>query len=315
MAEPRDPLQIRVDDEEHDGDRPEPAHERVELVDGDEVERERAAAESEHLRHASGGPHGSSRPAVRGLRASTPASISRLSAIASVRAPTIATVIQSRSRARGAPPDGEQRADVGERQREDGVLELDEPREAGAASAGRAGAHVCRCVGRARRRAARARARAPGCSTAKPSRQPPGEPGRLTTSVLPRDARDAAREQRVRRPRQRVGADRLGDAGRLAVDHGAGRLGRHVARREPRAARREHELRALPASSPIAAGDRRSARRQRRVARPRSPLRRAAPRARRRSGPRASPSCTPSETVSTAAFTQLPSSSRRERRR
>src|ERR1022692_1909738 len=42
-------------------------------------------------------PLGSSRPAVRGLRASSRASISRLSAIASDRAPTIATVIQTRS--------------------------------------------------------------------------------------------------------------------------------------------------------------------------------------------------------------------------
>ena len=55
------------------------------------------------------------------------ASINRLSAIASERAPTIATVIQSRSCADGTPLDGEERADVRERQREDRVLELDEP--------------------------------------------------------------------------------------------------------------------------------------------------------------------------------------------
>jgi hypothetical protein len=42
-------------------------------------------------------PLGISRPAVRGLRASSLASIKRLSAIASDRAPTIATVIQTRS--------------------------------------------------------------------------------------------------------------------------------------------------------------------------------------------------------------------------
>ena len=40
-------------------------------------------------------PDGSSRDAVRGLRASIERSMSRLSAIASERAPTIATVIQS----------------------------------------------------------------------------------------------------------------------------------------------------------------------------------------------------------------------------
>ena len=48
-------------------------------------------------------PLGISRPAVRGLRASIPASIRRLSAIASERAPTIASVIQSRSCALGVP--------------------------------------------------------------------------------------------------------------------------------------------------------------------------------------------------------------------
>src|SRR5947207_245459 len=49
-------------------------------------------------------PLGSSRPAVRGLRASMPTSTSRFSAIASERAPTIASVIQNRSCADGAPP-------------------------------------------------------------------------------------------------------------------------------------------------------------------------------------------------------------------
>src|SRR5438067_95148 len=49
-------------------------------------------------------PLGSSRVAVRGLRASIAASISRLSAIASDRAPTIASVIQTRSCADGVPP-------------------------------------------------------------------------------------------------------------------------------------------------------------------------------------------------------------------
>ncbi len=48
-------------------------------------------------------PLGISRPAVRGLRASIPASIRRLSAIASERAPTIASVIQSRSCPLGLP--------------------------------------------------------------------------------------------------------------------------------------------------------------------------------------------------------------------
>ena len=49
MAEPRDALQIRVDDEEHHGNRPEPAHERVELEDGEQKDGERKRAETEHL--------------------------------------------------------------------------------------------------------------------------------------------------------------------------------------------------------------------------------------------------------------------------
>ena len=48
-------------------------------------------------------PAGSSRRAVRGLRASISASISRFSAIASERAPAIATVIQTRSLVDGRP--------------------------------------------------------------------------------------------------------------------------------------------------------------------------------------------------------------------
>ena len=49
-------------------------------------------------------PDGSSRPAVRGFAASIRASISRFNAIASDRAPIIATVIQIRSCADGTPP-------------------------------------------------------------------------------------------------------------------------------------------------------------------------------------------------------------------
>ncbi len=49
-------------------------------------------------------PAGISRRAVRGLRASIAASIRRLSAIARLRAPTIATVIQKTWRADGTWP-------------------------------------------------------------------------------------------------------------------------------------------------------------------------------------------------------------------
>ena len=65
-------------------------------------------------------------------------------------------------------------------------------------------------------------------------------------------AGDAAREQRVRRLRDRVGADRFRDPGRFAVDHRARRLRRHVARRDAGAAGREDECR-VSASEAIAA--------------------------------------------------------------
>ena len=100
VAEPGPALQVRVDHEAGDRDRPEPVDERVELEDRHEEDGERRDAEEHHLRGESR-PLGSSRRAVRGLRASSPASISRLSPIASERAPTIATVIQSRSCALG----------------------------------------------------------------------------------------------------------------------------------------------------------------------------------------------------------------------
>ena len=101
VAEPREPLEVRVDDEQRDGDRPQPAHDRVELQDGDEEDDEAARTRAIDL-PAGERPAGSSRSAVRGFRASSSASTRRLSAIASVRAPTIASVIQPTSRARAS---------------------------------------------------------------------------------------------------------------------------------------------------------------------------------------------------------------------
>ena len=101
--EPRDPLQVRVDDEADDRDRPEPAHDRVELPDGDEEDRERRGAEGDDLATASrAAPAARGRPCA-GCARRCRASISRFSAIASERAPTIATVIQTRSCALGTP--------------------------------------------------------------------------------------------------------------------------------------------------------------------------------------------------------------------
>ena len=175
VAEPGDPLQVRVDDEQHHRHRPEPAHERVELEDGDE-EDARARARTAPITCArESAPAGSSREAVRGFRASSSASISRFRPIASVRAPTIATVTQSQSRAGGSLADGEQHPDVRERQREDRVLELHERGEAARQGDG-GGAHVCLCAVSAPASSPSAWASA-GRSTANPSRQPPGEPG------------------------------------------------------------------------------------------------------------------------------------------
>ena len=103
MAEPREPLQVRVDDEHRDRDRPQPAHDRVELRDGEEKHGERRHAQREHLARESARRSAARALAVRGFRASSSASTSRFSAIASVRAPTIATVTQTMFASPGQP--------------------------------------------------------------------------------------------------------------------------------------------------------------------------------------------------------------------
>ena len=59
----------------------------------------------------------------------------------------------------------------------------------------------------------------------------------------------------MRRLRDRVRPERLRDARGLPLEHVARGLGRHVPRREPGAAGREHEPRRRRASSRIARGD------------------------------------------------------------
>src|SRR5262249_16448815 len=85
----------------------------------------------------------------------------------------------------GIPVDGEERADVREREREDRVLQLDERREA-ARQRKRGGAHVCLCVEPWSPAASSSPWTSAGWSTANPSRQPPGDPGMLTINVAPR---------------------------------------------------------------------------------------------------------------------------------
>ena len=157
--------------------------------------------------------------------------------------------------------DGEEGADVRERQREDRVLDLHERREA---ARDRPSASSCLAVRRLlageelepvhQRRPQDREAVAAAARRAR----------RLTTSVRAADAGDPARKQRVRRLRDRVGADRLGEPGR---ERGRRR------RASPRASRRAARSPCRPSSGraerrpPLAHAPRRSprARRGRRV--------------------------------------------------
>ncbi len=65
--------------------------------------------------------------------------------------------------------------------------------------------------------------------------------GQVDDQRAPGDPRDPAREHPHRRVRQRRGPQRLGEPRRLALDHGARRLRRHVVGREAGAAGREDE--------------------------------------------------------------------------
>ena len=128
------------------------------------------------------------------------------------------------------------------------------------------------------------------------------------------DAGDAAREQRVRRLMQALDAECLRRCPAPRAPARRGRLRRHVAGREPRAPRREDDLRAC-ARARAAPRRSRRARPARRVAPPRSHPRAAARSSRSPLPSSASPRETRSETVSTATFTPAPSSSRAAARR
>ena len=78
-----------------------------------------------------------------------------------------------------------------------------------------------------------------------------GLPGKLTISVRPRIPRHAAGEDAQRRVLARVGADRLRVAGRLALDHVARGLRRHVVGGEAGAAGGEDEAHALLVGQPL----------------------------------------------------------------
>ena len=144
MAEPRDALQVRVDDEERDRDRPEPAHDRVELEDGDEEDGERRRAEHEHLpaRERPGGELAARRARIArvDLRVDQPVQTHRERARTDHRHRHPEPV-----RRRGRLAEREQHPDVREGKREDRVLELHERREAARERDGRR-RHVCLCA-------------------------------------------------------------------------------------------------------------------------------------------------------------------------
>src|SRR5712691_4925003 len=70
-----------------------------------------------------------------------------------------------------------------------------------------------------------------------------GRAGEIDDESVADHAGRAARQQRVRCLRDRVGTDRLCDPGHFALDRSQSRLGRDVPRRDARAACREHEPR------------------------------------------------------------------------
>jgi hypothetical protein len=128
MTAPRDALEVRVDDEEHHGDRPEPADERIELPHRDEVDGERHHAERRHLQSCQqpGGelPSGGAGVPRVDLRVDEPIQAHRQRSRAGHRHRD-----PGHGRETGPAVHREQRSHVRERQREDGVLEPYQPRE------------------------------------------------------------------------------------------------------------------------------------------------------------------------------------------
>ena len=217
MCEPRDALEVRVDDEAGDRDRPEPAHDRVELPDRNEEERERRKAEEHDLERRQAPrrqlPPLGPRVARIDLRVDEPVQRHRQRPGTDHRQRDPEQVVRRRD-----PVDGEQRTDVGERQREDRVLDLDERGEAtGQRGHGPAvmSAGVARPVaGEQLERVAQSRLQH-GETVAAPA----GRAGEVDHERRPDHACDPTREERVRRPGDRVGPDRLGDARRGAIEH------------------------------------------------------------------------------------------------
>ena len=147
VAQPREALEVRVDHEHRDGDRPQPAHDRVELQDRDQEHDKRHRHKSQHLR--------TSERATRQL-AHRRTRVPRIDL--GVDEPVQGHRERSRSdhgdgdpnhvREAGPGVDREERPDVCEREREHGVLDANKRRQAARErNGGHCGAscHVCRC--------------------------------------------------------------------------------------------------------------------------------------------------------------------------
>ena len=128
VREGREALRVRVAEDDGEGHRRERQAQRVQHRRGQHEQRPRTRThEGPDLAPRRSTPRGSSRPAVRGLRASIAWSARRLKPMAALRAPTIATTIQPSWLQRNAVARGERGRGERERQREDRVRELDHP--------------------------------------------------------------------------------------------------------------------------------------------------------------------------------------------
>ena len=104
VAEPGEALGVGVEHERRHRDRPQPRARSGRAARPRPGTRQRGDAEARAPAPRESSPDGTRAPAVRGLRASISASISRFSAIARLRAPTIASVTQPSVAADGISP-------------------------------------------------------------------------------------------------------------------------------------------------------------------------------------------------------------------
>src|SRR5437764_1325396 len=211
VTEPGPALQVRVDDEQNERNRPQPANDVRKLKSRNNVYHGRRDTEERDLqaREQTGGQlaRGGSRIPRIELRVDQAVESHRRRTRADHRDGDPHEVVR-----RGNTMDREKRADVGKWQRKDGVLDLHQP---GEPRRKRDGAHVARCSVRSPASSSSAWASA-GFRIWKPSRHPPGEPGRFTISVRPRTPATP-------RPSNPWGVCRVASARRASAIPGTGR--------------------------------------------------------------------------------------------